>query len=52
VTVNIKNLERLQKKLDRLPAKVKQRIRDAMEAGANEIVEMAKSLVPESSGAL
>ncbi|EPE99533.1 HK97-gp10 family putative phage morphogenesis protein [Rhizobium grahamii] len=48
----IEGLKRLQAKLDRLPAKVKQRIRDAMEAGAQEIVDLAKSLVPDDTGEL
>ncbi|CDM57192.1 HK97-gp10 family putative phage morphogenesis protein [Rhizobium favelukesii] len=48
----IENLKRLQAKLDRLPTKVKQRIRDAMEAGADEIIAMAKALVPDDTGAL
>jgi len=48
----IEGLKRLQAKLDRLPIKVKERIREAMEAGANEIVEMAKSLVADDTGAL
>ncbi|NLS07609.1 HK97 gp10 family phage protein [Rhizobium sp. P32RR-XVIII] len=48
----IEGLKKLQAKLDRLPAKVKQRIRDAMEAGADEIVALAKSLVPSDTGAL
>lgn len=46
MTAKIIGLKRLQKKLDKLPAAVKQRIREAMEQGANEIVNMAKSLVP------
>ena len=45
-------LKRLQAKLDKLPAKVKQRIREAMEAGAEEIVNLAKSLVPVDDGTL
>jgi HK97 gp10 family phage protein len=48
----IEGLKRLQAKLDRLPAKVKTRIREAMEAGAEEIVSMAKSLVPVNTGSL
>lgn len=50
--VEIKGLKELQRKLDALPARVKQRIREAMEAGADEIVSMAKALVPADSGAL
>ena len=41
MTPRIQNLERLQRKLAKLPAKVKARIREAMEAGANEIVATA-----------
>lgn len=52
MTAKILRLRELQRKLDRLPAKVKKRIREAMEAGANEMVAMAKSLVPADSGAL
>lgn len=52
MTTTIANLKRLQAKLDRLPAKVKARIREAMEAGADEIVALARSLVPARSGAL
>lgn len=49
---SIKNLEKLQKKLNKLPAQVKARIRAAMEAGADEIVNLAKSLVPVDDGKL
>lgn len=42
----------LEKKLKRLPDAVKAQIRKAMEAGADEIVALAKSLVPVDSGAL
>jgi hypothetical protein len=35
--LTVKGLERLQRKLDLLPARVKQRIRAAMETGADEI---------------
>ncbi|SMF53276.1 phage protein, HK97 gp10 family [Xaviernesmea oryzae] len=52
MAATIQNLKRLQKKLDRLPAVVKARIREAMEQGAEEIVALAKSLVPVDSGAL
>lgn len=52
MTVTIEGLKRLQAKLDRLPSKVKQRIKDAMEAGADEIVTLAKSLVADDTGAL
>ena len=50
--MTVKGLERLQQKLDLLPARVKQRIRAAMEAGADEIVALAKALVPSDTGAL
>ncbi|WP_377299724.1 HK97-gp10 family putative phage morphogenesis protein [Rhizobium sp. SGZ-381] len=49
---SIKNLHRLERKLKRLPAAAKARIREAMEQGADEIVALAKSLVPEDTGAL
>lgn len=52
MTVAVKGLRELQRKLDALPAKVKARIREAMEAGAEEVVTMAKALVPTDSGAL
>jgi HK97 gp10 family phage protein len=52
VSAKVLRLKELQRKLDRLPRQVKQRIREAMEQGANEIVTMAKSLVPADSGAL
>ena len=52
MTASVKGLKALQRKLDRLPAAVKARIREAMEKGADEIVAMARSLVPEESGAL
>lgn len=50
--MTIQNLKRLQKKLNRLPQVVKARIRAAMEQGAEEIVALAKSLVPTDTGAL
>lgn len=52
MSAKILRLKELQRKLDRLPGRVKARIREAMEQGANEIVDMAKSLVPDDSGAL
>lgn len=52
MSATINGLKKLQMKLDRLPVAVKQRIRGAMEKGANEIAAMARSLVPEDSGAL
>ncbi|OHV84159.1 HK97-gp10 family putative phage morphogenesis protein [Rhizobium sp. LCM 4573] len=45
-------LTKLQQKLKRLPLVVKEQIRKAMEQGAEEIVDLAKSLVPVDSGAL
>ena len=45
-------LTKLQQKLKRLPLVVKEQIRKAMEQGAEEIVALAKSLVPVDSGAL
>ncbi|UXS00832.1 HK97 gp10 family phage protein [Agrobacterium tumefaciens] len=48
----ILNLNRLNKKLARLPAVAKEMIRKAMEAKADEIVAMMKSLVPVDGGAL
>jgi HK97 gp10 family phage protein len=52
VANNIKGLTELQRKLARLPDNVKIRIRAAMEAGAEEIVAMMKSLVAVDSGDL
>jgi HK97 gp10 family phage protein len=52
MAVSIKGLKELQKKLDRLPDKVKVRIREAMEQGAQEIVDLAKSLVSVDTGSL
>ncbi|MEZ2132470.1 MULTISPECIES: HK97-gp10 family putative phage morphogenesis protein [unclassified Sinorhizobium] len=52
MAATIQNLKRLQKKLDRLPRVVKERIRKAMEEGAEEIVSLSKSLVPVDTGAL
>jgi HK97 gp10 family phage protein len=49
---SIEGLARLNRKLAALPVVVKKRIREAMEQGAAEIVEMAKSLCPTDSGAL
>lgn len=49
---SIKGLDSLKKKLARLPAVAQKRIREAMEAGASEIVSMMKSLVPVDSGDL
>jgi HK97 gp10 family phage protein len=52
MTAKIIGLQKLQRKLDALPQKVKTRIRGAMEEGAAEIVAMAKSLAPADSGTL
>ncbi len=52
MSAKVLRLKELQRKLDRLPRQVKQRIREAMEQGANEIVTMAKSLVPADRGTL
>jgi len=48
----ILGLARLQRKLNRLPTVAKITIRAAMEAAANEIVAMMKSLVPVDKGEL
>jgi HK97 gp10 family phage protein len=48
----IQGLDRLNKKLAKLPAVAKQMIRQAMEAKANEIVAMMKNLVPVDDGTL
>lgn len=45
-------LAALDKKLKRLPDVMKIRVKAAMEQGANEIVDMMKSLVPVDSGEL
>ncbi|MBY3268409.1 HK97 gp10 family phage protein [Rhizobium laguerreae] len=50
--MTVKGLKELQRKLDRLPAVAKARIREAMEQGADEIVTMMRSLVPTDSGDL
>ena len=48
----IEGLDRLKRKLAKLPAVAKQMIRQAMEAKANEIVAMMKNLVPVDDGTL
>ncbi|MBB4402539.1 MULTISPECIES: HK97-gp10 family putative phage morphogenesis protein [Rhizobium/Agrobacterium group] len=48
----IQGLDRLNRKLAKLPAVAKQMIRQAMEAKANEIVSMMKNLVPVDDGTL
>lgn len=48
----ILNLARLDRKLKRIPEVAKELIKSAMEQGANEIVDMMKSLAPQDSGDL
>ena len=48
----VQGLDRLRKKLQRFPAIVEQEIRAAMEASANEMVALMKSLVSVKSGTL
>lgn len=48
----IKGLDRLNKKLVKLPKVAEQAIKAAMEQGADEMVALAKSLVPVDSGDL
>jgi len=49
----VQGLDRLRRKLTKtIPDRVRQRTRAAMEKGADEIVALAKSLVPVDSGAL
>lgn len=48
----IQGLKRLNRKLKQLPEAVRDEISKAMEAGANEMVALAKSLVPRDSGEL
>lgn len=49
----VDGLKSLKRKLTvSIPDRVRKAVRDAMEKSANEIVAMAKSLVPVSSGAL
>ena len=48
----ILNLARLDQKLKRLPVATKTTIRAAMEAQAQVVVDLAKSLAPSESGAL
>lgn len=45
-------LEKLQKKLNAMPKIARQEIQTALEQAATEIVELAKSLVPEDTGDL
>ena len=48
----VQGLDRLGKKLKRLPELAREEIAKAMEQSANEIVDMAKSLAPRDSGDL
>lgn len=50
--VKIIGLVKLQRKLKRMPAVAKARIQAAMEEMANEVVAMAKNLVPVDDGVL
>lgn len=52
MATKIQGLDRLKRKLRQFPDAVKDEIRAAMEASANEIVAMMKSLVPVDSGEL
>ncbi len=52
MTVRIKGLDRLKRKLKRLPERAEAEIRKAIAASAQEIVEMAKRLVPVDQGDL
>jgi HK97 gp10 family phage protein len=48
----IQGLDRLRRKLKQMPEVIKEQIRQEMEKAAEQIVKMAKSLVPVDSGAL
>lgn len=52
MAVKLSGLDRLNRKLFRLPARAEREIRAAMEVGAQEVVNLAKSLAPlgKSSG--
>jgi len=50
--MTIQGLDRLKRKLRTFPATVEAEIRAAMEVSANEVVALAKSLVPRDTGAL
>ncbi len=52
IGAKIIGLAKLNRKLKRMPIIAKETIRAAMEAAANEIVQLMKSLVPEVSGDL
>lgn len=51
-STTIIGLDRLNKKLKKLPPAAEKRIKEAMETGANEIVALMKSLVAVDSGDL
>lgn len=50
VTVKVQNAERLYRKLTRIPEAMREKIRVAMAAEADEIVELMKRLVPVEPG--
>lgn len=50
--MKVLGLEKLSRKLKKLPAAAEKRIKEAMEVGANEIVALMKSLVAVDSGEL
>lgn len=50
--MKVQGLDRLNRKLKRLPVVAEEEIRKAMESIATEMVALAKSLVPRDSGAL
>ncbi len=52
MAVKIKGLDRLQIKLKKFPEAAEKLVRDAMEQGAQEIVNMMQNLVPVDSGEL
>lgn len=52
MVTRVLGLDRLRKKLKRFPDVVQAEIRKAMETSANEIVALAKSLVPVDGGTL
>lgn len=52
MATKVLGLDRLRRKLRRFPAVVEAEIRAAMEASANQVVSLAKSLAPKESGDL
>jgi HK97 gp10 family phage protein len=52
MATKIEGLDRLNRKLKRMPDLARQEIAKAMEKSAQEIVEMAKGLAPSRTGAL